>query len=34
MILDPGGKAKSVMLTDEGLRKCEELFQKYSGAQG
>jgi hypothetical protein len=28
-IADPVGKAKSVMLTDEGLKKCEELFHKH-----
>ncbi len=29
MICDPVGKAKSVLLTDEGLRRCEELFRKH-----
>ncbi|HSI62711.1 MAG TPA: DUF6429 family protein [Candidatus Saccharimonadia bacterium] len=29
MILDPVGKAKSVVLTEEGLKKCEELFRKH-----
>ncbi len=28
LILDPVGKTKSVVLTDEGLRKSEELFKK------
>ena len=28
LICDPVGKAKSVVLTDEGLKKCEELFHK------
>jgi hypothetical protein len=27
-VLDPVGKAKSVVLTDEGLREAERLFQK------
>ena len=27
MIADPANKAKSVVLTDEGLRQAEELFQ-------
>jgi hypothetical protein len=31
MISDPVGKAKSVVLTDEGLRRCEELFKQYFG---
>jgi Domain of unknown function (DUF6429) len=31
MIGDPVGKAKSVVLTEEGLRQCEELFRKYFG---
>ncbi len=29
MILDPVGKAKSVVLTDEGLRRSEALFRAY-----
>ena len=29
MIGDPVGKAKSVVLTEEGLKKCEELFRKH-----
>ena len=28
-IQDPKGKAKSVLLTDEGLRRSKELFQRY-----
>jgi hypothetical protein len=28
MICDPVGKAKSVVLTDEGLAECERLFRK------
>ena len=28
MIHDPKGKAKSVALTEEGLKRCEELFKK------
>jgi hypothetical protein len=32
MILDPVGKAKSVMLTEEGEKRCEELFFKLFGA--
>ncbi|GAA5133671.1 DUF6429 family protein [Thalassotalea piscium] len=28
LICDPVGKAKSVVLTDEGLKKSEELFHK------
>jgi len=28
MIGDPASKAKSVVLTDEGLAKCERLFRK------
>lgn len=32
MIHDPVGKAKSVVLTDEGLKKCAELFWKHFGA--
>ena len=31
MIGDLVGKAKSVVLTEEGLRRCEELFRKYFG---
>ena len=33
MILDPVGKAKSVVLTEEGEKRCEELFFKHFGAQ-
>ena len=29
MILDPVGKAKSVVLTEEGERRCKELFEKH-----
>lgn len=32
MILDPVGKAKSVVLTEEGEKRCEELFFKHFGA--
>lgn len=28
LICDPVGKAKSVVLTDEGLKQCEHLFNK------
>jgi len=28
LILDPIGKAKSVVLTEEGRRRCEEAFQR------
>ena len=28
LILDPVGKAKSVVLTEDGLDRCEELFRK------
>jgi len=28
LILDPVGKAKSVVLTEDGLARCEELFRK------
>jgi hypothetical protein len=31
MISDPVGKAKSVVLTEEGLRQCERLFAKHFG---
>jgi hypothetical protein len=31
MILDPVGKAKSVVLTEEGEKRCEELFFKHFG---
>lgn len=31
MIYDPANKAKSVELTDEGLRRCEELFMRHFG---
>lgn len=29
MIFDPVGKAKSVLLTEEGEKRCEELFRKH-----
>jgi hypothetical protein len=29
MIFDPVGKAKSVLLTEEGEKRSEELFRKY-----
>ena len=29
MILNPVGKAKSVMLTEEGEKRCRELFEKH-----
>jgi hypothetical protein len=29
MILDPVGKAKSVTLTEQGQKRCEERFRKY-----
>jgi hypothetical protein len=29
MIFDPVGKAKSVVLTEEGAKRCEELFRKH-----
>lgn len=29
MIGDPVGKAKSVLLTEQGLRECESLFAKH-----
>ena len=29
MIFDPVGKAKSVLLTEVGLKRCEELFLKH-----
>lgn len=29
MILNPVGKAKSVVLTDEGEQRCKELFQRH-----
>lgn len=29
MIHDPVGKTKSVLLTDDGLERCEELFKKH-----
>lgn len=29
MIFDPVGKAKSVLLTEEGLKCCETLFRKH-----
>ncbi len=31
MIFDPVGKTKSVLLTEEGEKRCEELFLKYFG---
>ncbi len=31
LILDPVGKAKSVVLTDEGLKRCEEAFYRLFG---
>jgi len=31
LIHDPIGKAKSVSLTEEGLRQCEKLFAKHFG---
>jgi len=31
MILDPVGKAKSVVLTEEGEKRCEELFRSHFG---
>ena len=31
MIFDPVGKAKSVMLTQDGEKRCEELFWKHFG---
>jgi hypothetical protein len=31
MISDPVGKAKSVVLTEEGLRRCEKLFMEHFG---
>ena len=33
MIHDPKGKAKSVVLTEEGLNRCEELFRKFFGTE-
>jgi len=30
-ISDPVSKAKSVVLTDKGIQRCEELFDKYFG---
>jgi hypothetical protein len=32
MILDPVGKAKSVVLTEQGEKRCEELFRKHFGS--
>ena len=29
LICDPVGKAKSVMMTEEGVRRCRELFEKH-----
>ena len=34
MIFDPKGKAKSVQLTEEGVRRSEELFAKLFTKQG
>jgi hypothetical protein len=34
LIFDPVNKAKSVLLTEEGHRRCEELFWKLFGKQG
>jgi hypothetical protein len=31
MILNPVGKTKSVVLTEEGEKRCEELFRKHFG---
>ena len=31
MILNPVGNAKSAVLTEEGERRCEELFRKHFG---
>lgn len=31
MISDPAGKAKSVVLTEEGMKRSEELFIKHFG---
>ena len=31
LISDPRGKAKSVMLTEEGEKRCKELFEKLFG---
>ena len=33
MIRDPKGKAKSVVLTEQGLKRCEELFKKLFGTK-
>ncbi|WP_271951003.1 DUF6429 family protein [Ruegeria faecimaris] len=33
LILDPVGKAKSVVLTEEGLRRSEELFTELFGRE-
>jgi hypothetical protein len=32
MILDPKGKTKSVVLTEEGLKSCEALFLQHFGS--
>ncbi len=32
LISDPVGKAKSVVLSERGLKLCEEFFQKHFGA--
>jgi hypothetical protein len=34
MICDPVGKAKSVVLTEEGMKRCEELFRKHFCSAG
>jgi hypothetical protein len=34
MIFDPVGKAKSVMLTDEGLKRSEQIFKALFGRSG
>ncbi len=34
LILDPVGKARSVVLTPEGRRRCEELFHELFARQG
>lgn len=33
LILDPRGKAKSVVLTNQGLRRSEELFAEFFGRE-
>lgn len=32
MILDPKGKAKSVVLSEDGVKRCEALFQQHFGS--